>query len=723
MFTINPGRQDPWASLILRAEAERQLAQRCRQRSLRASAAAKRDSGSSDVLVHIHAFHPLLLPELLAPIARHWPAPPPRLLITVPNHDGSDRLEACQAAVRETFAAGLPRCEWLEVENRGRNLLPLLQVVQHLSESETPSPLLLHLHTKQTLDPLGVGAAWREDLIDKLLGNTEQIRLALQLLAAPTVGLVAPTRFPGIERHYHWGGNFQLAAELVQRLLPGHTLQPDQLLHFPAGLMFWCRPEVLRPLLPLALDPSWCPDEPLGTNGTVLHALERLICHSVEATGAQWQLVDGSALANPPEQQHHDLGDDWAWPSVWERRPRPYQELLTRKLREERQRRQTQAQAEQALVLRVHGLERLKRQRRWPHWRRPPTQLGLLLQRVGKGFISSAYIRLIEPLHHLEQSNGAQVRILDQVEASSLCGLDQLIVQRGAVADPAAAQELLQLCRQLEIRLIVDLDDAIFSLPPVHAEAERYRFKAAATDLLLSHSDLAIFSTAALENLYRDHLAANGATIRRSTVIANGLSTRLWRAGDNPHLRRQALPESSPLQILYMGSATHDDDFQMLLPQLDALAAAQPGGFQLHVIGALTMAPERPWLQVRPVPLQARRYPQFVPWLLQRRAYHFGIAPLQAHAFNAGKSDVKVLDYAALGLGCLCSTGPAYDALIRQGLALGTSNDQWQQALEALLLDLRPIQHCGRRAERYLWRRRSCARVADQLRHVLHSLR
>jgi hypothetical protein len=172
-----------------------------------------------------------------------------------------------------------------------------------------------------------------------------------------------------------------------------------------------------------------------------------------------------------------------------------------------------------------------------------------------------------------------------------------------------------------------------------------------------------------------------------------------------------------------MGSATHDDDFQMLLPQLDALAAEHPGRFQLHVIGALQTAPERAWLQVRPVPLQARRYPEFVPWLLQRRPYHWGIAPLRAHPFNAGKSDVKVLDYAALGLGCLCSTGPAYDTLIQRGLALGTANDRWQTALAALLQDPRPIQQCGRRASRYLWGRRSCARVADQLRRVLHHQR
>jgi hypothetical protein len=164
-----------------------------------------------------------------------------------------------------------------------------------------------------------------------------------------------------------------------------------------------------------------------------------------------------------------------------------------------------------------------------------------------------------------------------------------------------------------------------------------------------------------------------------------------------------------------MGSRTHDDDFAMLLPQLDGLETAHPGSFQLHVIGALSDPPERPWLQLRPVPLQVRRYPEFVPWLLQRRYYHFGIAPLSSNPFNAAKSDVKVLDYAALGLGSLCSLGPAYDQLISRGLALGTSNDHWQHALEQLMQDQRTIQRCGQLAGRHLWQRRSCARVAQQL--------
>ena len=46
---------------------------------------------------------------------------------------------------------------------------------------------------------------------------------------------------------------------------------------FPVGTMFWARSEALVPLLELNLDWSDYPEEPLPKDGTMLHALERLL--------------------------------------------------------------------------------------------------------------------------------------------------------------------------------------------------------------------------------------------------------------------------------------------------------------------------------------------------------------------------------------------------------------------------------------------------------------
>jgi lipopolysaccharide biosynthesis protein len=54
---------------------------------------------------------------------------------------------------------------------------------------------------------------------------------------------------------------------------------------FPVGTMFWARPEALAPLLRLGLTPDEYPPEPLNADGTVLHALERLLPLVAEDAG------------------------------------------------------------------------------------------------------------------------------------------------------------------------------------------------------------------------------------------------------------------------------------------------------------------------------------------------------------------------------------------------------------------------------------------------------
>jgi len=57
---------------------------------------------------------------------------------------------------------------------------------------------------------------------------------------------------------------------------------------FPLGTMFWARPAALAPLWDLGLQPADFPPEPAADDGTVLHAIERLLPAVCEATGHGW---------------------------------------------------------------------------------------------------------------------------------------------------------------------------------------------------------------------------------------------------------------------------------------------------------------------------------------------------------------------------------------------------------------------------------------------------
>jgi lipopolysaccharide biosynthesis protein len=96
-------------------------------------------------------------------------------------------------------------------------------------------------------------------------------RILDRFAADKELGLV----FPDDPNAWGWTENKAVAADLAARLGLGPL--PDRHFQFPIGTMFWARTAALRPLL--ALDWGWdaYPEEPLPYDGTLLHAIERLL--------------------------------------------------------------------------------------------------------------------------------------------------------------------------------------------------------------------------------------------------------------------------------------------------------------------------------------------------------------------------------------------------------------------------------------------------------------
>jgi lipopolysaccharide biosynthesis protein len=139
-----------------------------------------------------------------------------------------------------------------------------------------------HLHGKKSGHvETAVGDRWRNFAWQHLLGNKYPM---LDIIAAafadhPNIGLV----FPEDPHLNGWDLNEAIGIELARRIsltkpLPTHF-------DFPIGTMFWARPEALKPLFEMKLDLSEIPAEPLPIDGTILHALERLIPFAVEKAG------------------------------------------------------------------------------------------------------------------------------------------------------------------------------------------------------------------------------------------------------------------------------------------------------------------------------------------------------------------------------------------------------------------------------------------------------
>ncbi len=219
--------------------------------------------------VILHLYYADLAPVLAERLAR---------IPGEPSLYVSTDTDAKAAAIR----AAMPRAEVRILENRGRDILPKLygfRDVHHRHE------IVLHLHGKKSLHS-GRLDDWLTHVLDCLLGSEAEICRILSFFQdIPRLGMVMPSVFRDVLSAAHWGSNRGIARELAHRMGLSGPLPPDGSLRFPVGSMFWARSAALKPLLDLDLGPQHFPPEAGQLDGTLAHAIERMLGVACIASG------------------------------------------------------------------------------------------------------------------------------------------------------------------------------------------------------------------------------------------------------------------------------------------------------------------------------------------------------------------------------------------------------------------------------------------------------
>lgn len=250
---------------------------------------------------------------------------------------------------------------------------------------------------------------------------------------------------------------------------------------------------------------------------------------------------------------------------------------------------------------------------------------------------SSAFIRLIGPLTHPSLSSKVSLAIHSGFNPQLRDNTDLCIVQRTAVSDSSTANDLIKHLSSNNVPLILDTDDALFALEKNHPDYKNSLAKYKAYSLLLEHAKQLWVSTDELKKHYQSK------TKNTVIVIGNSLDKRLWRK-----FEPESVQPSMPLQIIYAGTATHNDDFNMLLAWLDEVHAKHPLSFELTVIGVASSLPNKPYIRTIARDRSTVIYPNFARWLQSQGPFDIGVSPLVDSQFNRFKSDIKALDYLAL---------------------------------------------------------------------------
>jgi glycosyltransferase involved in cell wall biosynthesis len=181
-----------------------------------------------------------------------------------------------------------------------------------------------------------------------------------------------------------------------------------------------------------------------------------------------------------------------------------------------------------------------------------------------------------------------------------------------------------------------------------------------------------------------------------------------------------AFDAAPPVVIGWMGTRTHDADLAAIAPALHELARRHGPRVRFECVGVLEHPTSRGLLDgldvhyVTPRP-QELEYPLFMLWFTSRIHWDIGLAALADTPFTRGKSDLKSLDYAAIGAAGIYSDVPAYRNGVVHGetgwLVANTAED-WTDGLDRLVTDAALRERLAIAAARALYAERTLARRA-----------
>lgn len=212
---------------------------------------------------HAHAYHPEFIGEIAEAVPRFpkeasWIVTVPETLFKL----GNDLLGAFE------------NCRVVTVHNSGRNFGALVQIL-----SEVPNDhFLLHVHSKRSTHMTKRRASEWASTLKRGLLDPDKVGTALGILQEDAS---FPIYYPTAERvlsrmGYSWYSNRNslFAKQLLARLgIPWIDVR----FPFPAGAMFIANPWLMGMLRELDLSAEDFPAEPFPLDGSIAHALERII--------------------------------------------------------------------------------------------------------------------------------------------------------------------------------------------------------------------------------------------------------------------------------------------------------------------------------------------------------------------------------------------------------------------------------------------------------------
>lgn len=329
-----------------------------------------------------------------------------------------------------------------------------------------------------------------------------------------------------------------------------------------------------------------------------------------------------------------------------------------------------------------------------------------------------AHIRLMLPLNHPANADSLSVTV-----GTTYSKADVLMIDRtwSPGISAGVARDLIKQARADGTRVLYSIDDNLVDLKPegfnrwpfTTEELMAIRYFAREADGIIVTTDLL------KERMSRFN--------DRIFVVSNALDERLWKG--EPLADRTVNAVNRRKIIGYMGTRTHDSDLMMILQALRTTLRKNAGLVELQLLGCVAdraVIDAFEGLPIRILDLRGElEYPAFVPWMVKNIKWDLAIAPLEDDVFTRCKSDIKFLDYSAVGIPGIYSHGPVYGKTVRHletGYLAENDPQSWTEGLELMLTDDTLRHRTARNAQEYTFSTRTLKQRAADWRRAISSV-
>ncbi len=265
-----------------------------------------------------------------------------------------------------------------------------------------------------------------------------------------------------------------------------------------------------------------------------------------------------------------------------------------------------------------------------------------------------------------------------QVDFEAIEKSDLVLIQREFGKELNKYESVVKLARKLSKPIVYDTDTLLINPEPSPGHINLPLGEALLPTIRsISEADLVTVPTQTLKNALSSY---NSNTV----VLPNFLDTHYWQIR-KPVLRDS---EKSPVVLGYLGGENSKPNLEFIQPVISKLLSKFGDKLRFTVWGLqppneLLQFPQTKWIRI-----STNLYDNFVSFFQRQEADIF-LAPLADNILNRCASEVKFLEYSALGSPVVASNLEPYSTIIknRENGFLATTFEEWEYYLTELLTD------------------------------------